>query len=406
MSLKKEITMKTILIINAGSSSMKWQVTQMPSEEVLVSGVFERIGHDDCIVKSEYPNGTKRSTVASGISDHQEAINQMFEELLSEGVISDISEIDGIGHRVVAGGEYFSTSALVGDDELEKIIEVAHLAPLHNPIQARVITNFKKMIPTADNVAVFDTSYFSELPEKNRLYSIKKDYYEKYGIRKYGAHGTSHRYIAQRAADLLGKDLSEVKLVTCHLGNGASISAIDGGVAIDTSMGYTPLSGVTMGTRSGDLDPTLIGVLMEKEKMDFGDVLFELSNKSGLLGISGVSNDLRDLEDAAADGNTDAQLALDIFEDRVIKYIGSYLATLNGADAIVFSAGIGENGIGIRQNILRNFEYAGCKVCKESNNVRGEERIISTNKSSLIAIVIPTDEEKMIASDTYMLMKK
>ncbi|MER2064626.1 MAG: acetate kinase, partial [Alkalibacterium sp.] len=306
---------------------------------------------------------------------------------------------------VVAGGEIFKDSALVTDEVVEQIESLSEFAPLHNPANATGIKAFRKILPDITSVAVFDTSFHQTMPKVNYLYSIPMEYYEKHNARKYGAHGTSHKYVAQQAAEMLDKPIEDLKIITCHLGNGASITAVDGGKSVDTSMGFTPLAGVTMGTRSGDIDASLLPFLMEKEGIKtINDMIYILNNESGLKGLSGISSDMRDLEDAEAT-NERAALALRIFEDRVIKYIGSYAATMNGVDAIVFTAGIGENGVETRENIINGVSFLGVNIDEEKNNVRGKLRFISTDDSKVKALLIPTDELLMIARDVQKLSK-
>ncbi|MEG2709298.1 MAG: acetate kinase, partial [Vagococcus sp.] len=325
------------------------------------------------------------------------------EQLIELKIIVSYDEITGAGHRIVAGGEHFKESAIIDAEALKLVDELAEFAPLHNPAEAQVIRVFEKVLPGALNVGVFDTSFHTTMPAVNYLYSINTEYYEKFGARKYGAHGTSHRYVSERAADMLGKPIEETKIITCHLGNGASITAVEGGKSVDTSMGFTPLAGVTMGTRSGDIDPSLLQYLMGKlELTDIKDMINILNKESGLLGLSGVSSDMRDLENSEKES---AKLALEIFADRVRKYIGSYITVMNGVDAIVFTAGIGENDINMRKEIINGISWFGCEIDEERNNVRGDERVISTDDSKVKVLLIPTDEELMIARDVEALKK-
>ncbi|MDF0480609.1 acetate kinase [Vagococcus sp. PNs007] len=392
--------MSKTIAINAGSSSLKWQLFEMPQEEVIASGIVERIGLNDSIFTIKYGEGKKFNETLD-INDHEFAVNRIFEKMIELNIIGSFDEITGAGHRVVAGGEDFKESALIDDEALAKIEALAEFAPLHNPAEAKVIRIFQKLVPGAVNVAVFDTSFHTTMPAVNYLYSIPMEYYDKYQARKYGAHGTSHRYVADRAADMLGKDIKDLKIITCHLGNGASITAVDGGKSIDTSMGFTPLAGVTMGTRAGDIDASLLPYLMEKEGLtDIKDMVDILNKKSGLLGLSGISSDMREVE---ASDSENAKLALEIFNNRVQKYIGSYIAAMNGVDAIVFTAGIGENGVEVREEIINGITWFGCEVDKEKNNVRGKEVVISTDDSKVKVLLIPTDEEVMIARDVEAL---
>ncbi|MGX4686863.1 acetate/propionate family kinase [Vagococcus sp. JNUCC 83] len=395
--------MSKTIAINAGSSSLKWQLYTMPEETVVAKGIVERIGLNDSIFTIKYGEDEKYEVIKD-IEDHEIAINMLLEQLTELNIIDSFDEITGAGHRIVAGGEHFKESAIIDDEALKLVDDLAEFAPLHNPAEAKVIRVFQKLLPNTLNVGVFDTSFHTTMPKVNYLYSIPTEYYEKYGARKYGAHGTSHRYVAERAADMLGKPIEELKIITCHLGNGASITAVDGGKSIDTSMGFTPLAGVTMGTRSGDIDASLLQYLMGKlEITDIKEMVEILNKKSGLLGLSGISSDMRDLENA----NTEAaNVAIEIFEDRIRKYIGSYVATMNGVDAIVFTAGIGENAINIRQNIIDGLSFFGCEMDAEKNNVRGEERVISTDDSKVKVLLVPTDEELMIARDVEELKNK
>ena len=397
--------MSKIIAINAGSSSLKFTLYQMPEEEAVSSGIIERIGLKDSIFTIKYGEGKKYS-VTEDIDNHEIAVEKLMTQLVELGIITDFNEITGVGHRIVAGGEDFKESALIDDEALAKIEALGELAPLHNPANATGIRAFKKLLPEITSVAVFDTAFHANMPAVNYLYSIPMEYYEDFAARKYGAHGTSHQYVSERAADLLGKPLEDLKIITCHLGNGASITAVDGGKSIDTSMGFTPLAGLTMGTRSGDIDASLLPYLMNKlEITDINEMVNILNKKSGLLGLSGVSSDMRDVETEAEAGDERSQLALDIFYNRVQKYIGQYIATMNGVDAIVFTAGIGENSAMTRQIIIDGISWFGCDIDEERNNVRGEERIISTDAAKVQVLLIPTDEEKVILNDVIRLSK-
>lgn len=396
--------MSKTIAINAGSSSLKFTLFEMPEEQVISSGIIERIGLKDSIFTTKY-NGEKYNIVED-IENHEIAIQKVLDKLIELNVIENYEEIEGVGHRVVAGGEDFKESALIDNDVLAKIERLADLAPLHNPANATGIKAFKKLLPNITSVAVFDTSFHANMPAVNYLYSIPMEYYEKHAARKYGAHGTSHQYVSERAAEMLDRPLEDLKLITCHLGNGGSITAVQGGKSIDTSMGFTPLAGITMGTRTGDIDASLIPYLMEKEGItDINEMINVFNKKSGLLGLSGVSSDMRDVEDAAAEGNERAQLSLDIFYNRVQKYIGQYVALMNGVDAIVFTAGIGENSAETREILIDGINWFGAEIDKEKNAVRGEERIISTDDSKVKVLLIPTDEEVMIARDVERLKK-
>lgn len=397
--------MSKTMAINAGSSSLKWKLYEMPQEETLASGIVERIGLKDSIFTIKYDNGNKYEDVLD-IDNHEVAVELLLNKLDELNILGSIDEIEGVGHRIVAGGEIFSESVLIDDEVIEQIDSLAELAPLHNPANLTGIKAFKKVLPDITSVAVFDTSFHQTMPAVNYMYSLPYEYYEKYDARKYGAHGTSHQFVAERAAELLDKPYDELKIITLHLGNGASITAVENGESIDTSMGFTPLAGVTMGTRTGDIDASLIPYLMEKlELTDVQDMIDIFNNESGLKGLSGVSSDMRDLEAAEGEGNDRAELALRIFEDRVRNYIGQYIVKMEGVDALVFTAGIGENAPETRANIMKNLEFMGIKLDEEKNNVRGEERVISTDDSTAKVLLIPTDEEIMIARDVERLKK-
>lgn len=391
--------MAKTIAINAGSSSLKWTLYEMPAEETIASGIVERIGLENSIFTIKYGEGKKYEDVLD-INNHQVAVELLLEKLVDLEIVSDINAIEGVGHRVVAGGEVYNKSALITDDVIDQIEALNELAPLHNPANVTGIRAFKKVLPDITSVAVFDTSFHQTMPPVNFMYSLPYEYYENFNVRKYGMHGTSHQFVAQRAAEILDKPFDELKIITCHLGNGGSITAVENGKSIDTSMGFTPLAGVTMGTRTGDIDAAIIPYLMEKlELTDVQDMIDIFNNQSGLKGISGVSSDMRDLETAEAEGNERAELALRIFEDRVRNYVAQYLVKMEGADAIVFTAGIGENAPATRQNIIKNFNFLGIELDEELNNVRGKERIISTEDSKTKVILIPTDEELVIARD-------
>ena len=391
--------MAKTIAINAGSSSLKWTLYEMPAEETIASGIVERIGLENSIFTIKYGEGKKYEDVLD-INNHQVAVELLLEKLVDLEIVSDINAIEGVGHRVVAGGEVYNKSALITDDVIDQIEALNELAPLHNPANVTGIRAFKKVLPDITSVAVFDTSFHQTMPPVNFMYSLPYEYYEDFNVRKYGMHGTSHQFVAQRAAEILDKPFDELKIITCHLGNGGSITAVENGKSIDTSMGFTPLAGVTMGTRTGDIDAAIIPYLMEKlELTDVQDMIDIFNNQSGLKGISGVSSDMRDLETAEAEANERAALALRIFEDRVRNYVAQYLVKMEGADAIVFTAGIGENAPATRQNIIKNFNFLGIELDEELNNVRGKERIISTEDSKTKVILIPTDEELVIARD-------
>ncbi len=388
-----------VLAINAGSSSLKFQLIRMPEETLVTKGLIERIGIKDSIFTIEV-NGEKIKDVKD-IKDHEEAINIMLDSFKQHGIIDDINDIAGTGHRVVHGGELFPTSALVTDKVKEQIESLSELAPLHNPANLMGIRAFRKLLPNIPHVAVFDTSFHQSMPEQSYLYSLPYQYYKDYGIRKYGFHGTSHKYVSQRAAEIMNKPIEELRIISCHIGNGASIAAIDGGESIDTSMGFTPLAGVTMGTRSGNIDPALIPFIMQKTGQNAEEVLNVLNKESGLLGISGTSSDLRDLESDAEEGKERAQLALDVFASRIHKYIGSYATRMHGVDVIVFTAGVGENSSTVRAKVLEGLEFMGIYWDpKKNETIRGEEGFINYPHSPVKVIVIPTNEEVMIARDT------
>lgn len=393
--------MVKIIAINAGSSSLKFQLLQMPEELVITKGIIERIGLKDPIF-SMNTRGEKIELIKP-IANHQEAVAILLQMLITQNAVKSLEEIDGIGHRLVHGGEEFSDSVLIDDQAIGKFEKLSDLAPLHNPANITGIKEFQKALPHVPSVAVFDTAFHQTMPESSFLYSIPYDYYKKYGIRKYGFHGTSHKYVSERAAVLLNRPIETIRLISCHLGNGASIAAIDRGHSIDTSMGFTPLAGVTMGTRSGNLDPALIPFIMEKTEKSAEEVLDVLNKKSGMLGVSGFSSDLRDIEKEAIKGNPRAQLALDVFASRIHKYIGSYAARMNGVDAIIFTAGIGENSDVIRAKVLSGLQFMGVYLDEDLNKIRGKEAFISFPHSPVKVIVIPTNEEVMIARDTVRL---
>lgn len=393
--------MPKVIAINAGSSSLKFQLFNMPSEEVLTKGVVERIGFEDAIFNITV-NGEKIKEVTP-IPDHAVAVKMLLDKLIELGIIQSFDEIEGIGHRVVHGGEKFSDSVLITDETLKEIEDLSDLAPLHNPANVVGIKAFREVLPNVPAVAVFDTAFHQTMPEQSFLYSLPYEYYEKFGIRKYGFHGTSHKYVTQRAAELLGRPIEQLRLISCHLGNGASIAAVEGGKSIDTSMGFTPLAGVAMGTRSGNIDPALIPYIMQKTGKTAEEVIDILNKKSGMLGLTGFSSDLRDIEEAAAKGDERAELALEVFAGRIHKYIGSYAARMCGVDAIIFTAGIGENSDVVRAKVLRGLEFMGVYWDPALNKVRGKEAFISYPHSPVKVLVIPTNEEVMIARDVMRL---
>jgi acetate kinase len=393
--------MSKIIAINAGSSSLKFQLFEMPSEEVITKGLIERIGLNDGIFNIT-ANGEKIQEVLD-IPDHGVAVKLLLDKLTNLGIIQSLSEIDGIGHRVVHGGEAFNDSVLITEEVLNKIEELSELAPLHNPANVTGIKAFQQVLPNVPAIAVFDTAFHQTMPESSYLYSLPYEYYEKYGVRKYGFHGTSHKYVSERAAEMLGRPVEHLRLVSCHLGNGASIAAIEGGKSIDTSMGFTPLAGVTMGTRSGNIDPALIPYIMEKTGKNAEEVLTVLNKESGVLGVSGFSSDLRDIELEASKGNDRAELALELFANKIHKYLGSYAARMYGVDAIIFTAGIGENSESIRARVLSGLEFMGIYWDPALNKVRGKEAFINYPHSPVKVLIIPTNEEVMIARDVTRL---
>lgn len=396
--------MSKTIAINAGSSSLKWQLYKMPEEEVLAAGIFERIGLKDSIVTVKYDG--KKETAVRDIADHIEAVKILLDNLTSFGIISSYDEISGVGHRVVAGGEIFKESTLIDDEVLAQIEDLSSLAPLHNPANAAGIRAFKEILPDIISVAVFDTAFHSTMPAVAYRYPIPNRFYTDYQVRKYGAHGTSHYYVSREAAKLLGKPIEELKLITAHIGNGVSISAVDGGKSIDTSMGFTPLAGPMMGTRSGDIDPAIIPYLVEKVEglNSAADVINVLNKESGVVGITEKSSDMRDVEDGIAAGDENSILAHDIYVDRLKKFIGQYFAVLNGADALIFTAGVGENDTETRRRVVEGLSWFGMTLDPEKN-VFGYAGDISTADSKVKVLVIPTDEELVIARDVERLKK-
>lgn len=396
-----------ILIINAGSSSLKYQLLDMDKEKLIAKGNCEKIGLSDPIISYKHDG---KEEVFKGAKNHEEAIKKVLDILVDKdnGVIKSFDEINAIGHRVVMGGWIFKESTLIDDKVIDQIEKLSEMAPLHNPAHVLCMRACKKVMPNVPQVAIFDTSFHTTMPEKAYMYAIKYEDYEKYHIRRYGAHGTSHRYVVQELAKVLKKDVKDVKAITCHIGNGSSITAIKNGESVDTSMGLTPLQGVVMGTRSGDIDPTVVQFLCSHKKQSVDEVLNYLNKECGLLGVSGVSSDHRETTKAAESGNKRAQLALDLLAYSVKKYIGSYFAVLNGVDAIVFTGGIGENSKEAREQILENMESLGIVLDKEKNNnfKRSQVELISAKNSKVKIYVIPTDEELMMARDTKEIVKK
>lgn len=395
-----------VLVINCGSSSLKYQLINMENEASLATGLVERIAIEGSKLTQKV-DGREKYVLTVPMKNHKEAISHVINTLLDDvqGVIKSSDEISAVGHRVVHGGEKYSASVIITDEVMKDLEEFSQLAPLHNPPNIIGINACKELMPNTPMVAVFDTAFHQTMPEKAFLYGLPYELYKENHIRKYGFHGTSHKYVSQRAAEILGEDIKGLKLVTCHLGNGSSVAAVNGGISVDTSMGFTPLEGLLMGTRCGDIDPAIIPYLMDVKGYSYEEVNNIMNKKSGVLGLSGVSSDFRDIEDAAAEGNERAKLALDVFHYRVKKYIGYFMAAMNGVDAIVFTAGLGENGAETREEIISDMEWFGIKLDKEKNKVRGQERIVSTDDSKVKIIIIPTNEELMIARDTLTLLK-
>ena len=394
-----------ILVINCGSSSLKYQLIDMDGEKVLCKGLCERIGMESSMITHE-ANGHKATTPAI-FPTHTEAFAEVVKKMTTgEGkCIDDVSEINAIGHRVVHGGEKFKASCLITDEVINTLRELSPLAPLHNPAGILGIEAARKVFGNIPMVAVFDTAFHSTMPPKAYMYAIPYEYYEKYKVRRYGFHGTSHRFVSKRAAEVAGKPYEDLKIIVCHLGNGASLSAVKNGKSVDTSMGLTPLEGLIMGTRSGDMDPAIMEFIAKKENLDIAGVMNVLNKKSGVLGLSGVSSDFRDIEEAAEAGNDRAAKALAAYNYRVVKYIGAYTAAMDGVDVIAFTAGLGENGKSMRKAVCEHLSYLGIKIDDEANSVRGKDIVISTPDSKVKVMVIPTNEELAIARETLALVK-
>ena len=390
-----------VLVINAGSSSLKYQLIDMTNESPLAVGLCERIGIDNSIITQKRFDG-KKLEKQTDLPNHKVALEEVVKALTDSefGVIKSMDEINAVGHRVVHGGEKFTSSALIDEDVEKSIKDCFELAPLHNPPNMMGITACQEIMPGVPMVAVFDTAFHMTIPAYAYMYALPYAMYEKHGIRKYGFHGTSHFYVSRRAAAMLGKPLEETKVITCHLGNGSSITAVKGGKSVETTMGFTPLEGVCMGTRCGSIDPAVVPFMMEKEGLTTREVDTLMNKKSGVLGVSGLSNDFRDLDEAASKGNQRAELALEIFAYKIKKVIGEYSAVLNGADAVVFTAGIGENSASIRKRILSDLDSLGIEIDEEKNKIRGQEIDISTPDAKVRVLVIPTNEELAIARDT------
>jgi len=396
-----------ILVINCGSSSLKYQFIDMNGENVLCKGLVERIGMDGSRIKHETA-WKEKVVIEEAMKDHKVALGLVIKALTDPnyGAIKSMDEIGAVGHRVVHGGETFSSSVIIDDKVMKVLNDCVELAPLHNPPNIIGIEACQELMPNTPMVGVFDTAFHQTMEKDNYIYPIPYEFYEKYKIRRYGFHGTSHKYVSLRAAEILGKDINDMNIVTCHLGNGSSICAVQGGKSMDTSMGFTPLEGLAMGTRSGDIDPAIIPFIMDKEGMTFDEVNNMLNKQSGVLGISGLSSDFRDLEIAMEEGNERAILALKVFARKVRFYIGAYIAEMNGVDAIVFTAGVGENDIGMRDLICSDLDNLGVKIDLAKNRVRGKETVLSTDDSKVKILLVPTNEELMIARDTYHIVTK
>lgn len=394
-----------ILVINCGSSSLKFQLIDSESEKCIAKGNCERIAIDGSFITYAPAGGEKEKTIVD-IPNHKEGIRLVLQALTNEktGVVKDLNEIGAVGHRVVHGGEKFSEATLINDEVIKAIEECNDLAPLHNPANLIGIDACKSLMPDTPMVAVFDTAFHQTMPADSYMYAIPYEYYEKYKIRRYGFHGTSHKYVAQRTAELLGKKVEDLRIVNCHLGSGSSICAINRGKSVDTTMGFTPLAGLAMGTRCGDIDPAIVTFLMENEKLTTKEIDSIMNKKAGFLGLSGVSNDCRDVESAAKEGNERANITLKLFVKQVKKYIGAYAAEMGGIDVLTFTAGIGENTIWMREAITEGLEYMGIKVDSEKNNCRGKEVDITADGATVKTMVVPTNEELMIAIETVELL--
>ena len=395
-----------VLVINCGSSSLKYQLIDSDSEKVLAKGLCERIGIDGSQLTHQ-PAGKDKITTKAEMPDHTVAVQMVIDALTDaeNGVIASLDESDAVGHRIVHGGEKFASSVVITDEVMKAIEECNDLAPLHNPANLIGINSCKKIMPGVPMVAVFDTAFHQTMPQKAYLYGLPYEYYEKYKVRRYGFHGTSHDFVSKRAAEILGKDRKDLKIIVCHLGNGASITAVQNGQSVDTSMGMTPLEGLIMGTRSGDIDPAIVSFVAEKEGLSFAQMSDVLNKKSGVQGLSGVSSDFRDLDMAAQEGNERAKATLETYAYRVAKYIGAYVAAMNGVDIIAFTAGVGENNQTVRALVSKYFAYLGTEIDLEKNKIRGEEIILSTPESKVTVMVVPTDEELAIARETVRLTK-
>ncbi|WMJ76303.1 MULTISPECIES: acetate/propionate family kinase [unclassified Sedimentibacter] len=396
-----------VLVINCGSSSLKYQLINMNDESVLAKGLVERIGIEGSVLKHE-KTGLDKVVIKEVLKNHKDAINLVLKALVDpeHGAVKSLDEVDAVGHRVVHGGEKFADSVLINDEVIKAMKECIPLAPLHNPPNIIGIEACKELLPTVPMVGVFDTAFHQTMPAEAYIYPLPYELYEDLAIRRYGFHGTSHKYVTERVAALTGKSLEGTKVITCHLGNGASLTAVKDGKSVDTSMGMTPLEGLVMGTRCGDIDPAIVTFLMNNKNMTAEQVDNLMNKKSGVLGISGVSSDFRDIESAASEGNKRAQLALEKFDYTVRKYIGSYAAAMGGVDVLVFTAGLGENSASNRQEICKGLEFLGIEIDEEKNNIRGKEVEISKDGAKVKVFVIPTNEELMIARDTKALAEK
>lgn len=406
LTTKNKIIIMKILVLNCGSSSIKYALYNMDDKSVMTSGGAERVGLDGAFVKVKLPNGEKKQ-IMHDIPEHTEGVKFIFSLLTDPeiGVIKDLKEIDAVGHRMVHGGEKFNKSVLLTDEVLKAFEACIDLAPLHNPANLKGVKAVSELMPGLPQVGVFDTAFHQTMPAHSYLYAIPYELYEKYGVRRYGFHGTSHRYVSQRVCEFLGVNPADKKIITCHIGNGGSVAAVDGGKCVDTSMGLTPLEGLMMGTRSGDIDGGAITFLEKKLGLDADGMSNLLNKKSGVLGISGISSDMREIDTAVEQGNERAKIALDMYNYRIKKYVGAYAAAMGGCDIIVFTAGVGENQYSMREQVCANMEYMGVKLDVEKNKtVRGEEAVISTPDSKVTVCVIPTDEELMIATDTMNLL--
>lgn len=398
-----------ILVLNCGSSSVKYQLFDMSEEAtVIAKGIIERIGFNDAIVNYK-PTDKEKFKEETGVPDHTVAINKIFQLLTDKeiGVIKDLKEIKAVGHRVVQGGEGYSESVLITKEVIKDVENNIELAPLHNPANLKGIMSVENLLPGIPQIAVFDTSFHQTMPPHAYMYAIPREFYKKYKIRKYGYHGTSHKYVSKEASHVLGRDTRELKMVTCHLGNGASVAAIEYGKSIDTSMGFTPVDGLIMGTRTGDIDPGILLFLADKEHLSLKGVSNLINKNSGMQGISGISSDMRDLELAYYEGNEKAALALTMYTYRIKKFIGAYAAIMNGLDAIIFTGGVGENDFNIRRMICQNMEYMGLVFDEVANHgIKGQDKVISKTESKVKAAVVRTDEELLIATDTYKILEK